>query len=435
MARIRLTYIGAGSTRAPGTIGSIIRHGKAFAGSEVVLWDLVPERLAIVKTIAERMAAAEGVDMKFTVAKSQREALQGADAVLSSYRPGGFEARRIDERIPRDMGVIGQETQGPGGFFMALRAIHVMQSIVKDMEEVCPQAWLVNYTNPINIVSQAVTMNSRVKMVSLCEGPIIYPRGLMEYVGLDPNKLDSLSIGINHASWSVRHLYDGADVIPLLKRILEEDRPRKADHPWAAESEMALRMAVTFESLPSYYFQYYYFLEESLAKLKKKPTTRSEDILAEMPGYWAHYQEQAKSERPVLDPALSRGGIFELELAIDVIDSIFNNLGKLLPVNVVNRGVLDQFPAELVVEVPGIVDRSGIHPLQQPRLKESQLELVSALAFYQMAAAKVAWSGSWKEAIGVLASHPLLRSLPKAESLYRAMAAAHAPYLPSRLVP
>src|SRR5579871_2246768 len=227
MARIKLAYIGGGSTRAAGTMASFVHQGENFNGSEFVLIDLDPERLEIVQTLARKMAKVRGLDLTFTTTTDRREGLRDCDAVLTSFRPGGFEARYLDESIPLKHGVIGQETQGPGGFFMALRSIHVMQSIVQDMEAICPNARLFNYTNPINIVSEAVTHHTSIPTVSLCEGPIASNRDYPEMIGLDPDKLDAVSIGLNHGSWSVRHLYDGLDFIPLLR----EGRERLARDP------------------------------------------------------------------------------------------------------------------------------------------------------------------------------------------------------------
>src|SRR5262249_37885980 len=188
MARIKLAYIGGGSTRAPGTMASFIHQGQNFQGSEVVLIDLEPERLAIVKQLAEKMAHAKDIDLTISATTDRRAGLADCDAVLTSFRPGGFAARYVDESIPLKHGAIGQETQGPGGFFMALRSIHVMQGIVADMEAVCPKARLFNYTNPINLVSEAISHHSDIATVSLCEGPIIFPRGLARAAGLDPDK-------------------------------------------------------------------------------------------------------------------------------------------------------------------------------------------------------------------------------------------------------
>src|SRR2546421_560164 len=303
MARIKLAYIGGGSTRAAGTMASFVHQGENFDGSEVVLIDLDEERLGIVKTIAQKMANARGLDIQFTTTTNRREGLQDCDAVLTSFRSGGFEARYLDESIPLKHGVIGQETQGPGGFFMALRSIHVTRGIVEDMEEACPNARLFNYTNPINIVSEAVTHHTYIPTVSFCEGPIMTNREYVELIGLDPDKLDAVSIGLNHGSWAIRHLYDGQDFLPLLRNGYERI-------PRTPEMRLELRLvelALEMDSLPSHYFLYYYFKDEMLAELQAKPTTRAQDIMAKVPDYWAHYRQQAASEVPELNPARWRG--------------------------------------------------------------------------------------------------------------------------------
>src|SRR5690606_6883018 len=151
---------------------ALVERGAAFAGSEIVLVDLDAERLEIVRRLLERMAAARGVDLRVTTTLDRATALDGADVVLTSFRPGGFEARALDEVIPLRHGVIGQVTRGPGGFFMARRTIAVMREIVEGMERRCPDAWLVNYTNPVNLVSEAITHHSPIRCVSLCEGPL-----------------------------------------------------------------------------------------------------------------------------------------------------------------------------------------------------------------------------------------------------------------------
>lgn len=431
MARIKLAYIGGGSTRAAGTMASFIHQGENFNGSEVVLIDLDPERLELVQTLARKMARSRGLDLTISVTTNRREGLRDCDAVLTSFRPGGFEARYLDESIPLKHGVIGQETQGPGGFFMALRSIHVMQSIVQDMEAICPNARLFNYTNPINIVSEAVTHHTSIPTVSLCEGPIASNRDYPEMIGLDPDKLDAVSIGLNHGSWSVRHLYGGLDFIPLLR----EGRERLARDPnTPAYNLRMIDLALRMESLPNHYFQYYYFKDEVLAELRTKPTTRAQDIMAKAPDYWKHYQEQATLDTPQLDPARSRGGIHELELAIDVMDAIYNDRKEVWYVNVPNHGAIADFPDDLVVEVTGFVDRNGIAPLVHGHMPRHLVGLVKMLGEYQALTAEAAWSGTRTDAVRALASHPLVFSLATAEKLYDEMAAAHRQYLPERLL-
>src|SRR5256884_1440570 len=197
-------------------MASFVQQGENFNGSEVVLIDLHEEHLRIVQTLAQKMAHARGLDLTITCTTKRREGLQGCDAVLTSFRPGGFEARYLDESIPLKHGVIGQETQGPGGFFMALRSIHILAGVIADMEAVCPRARLFNYTNPVNIVAEAITHHTAIPVVSLCEGPLIFPRQLARAADLDPARVDVVMIGLNHGCWSLRHLYDGRDMMPLL---------------------------------------------------------------------------------------------------------------------------------------------------------------------------------------------------------------------------
>jgi 6-phospho-beta-glucosidase len=432
MARLKIAYIGGGSTRAAGTMASFIEQGENFTGSEISLVDLEPERLELIRRLAERMAAAKGVDITVSATTDRRAGLDGCDAVLTSYRPGGFEARVLDERIPLSHGVIGQETQGPGGFFMALRSIKVMKELLDDVAVACPGTRIFNYTNPVNIVAQAVTDHSDVPFVSLCEGPIVYPAELAELAGLDPELLDVASVGLNHGSWSVRHTYDGRDLLPLLKDAYAR---RGSDPAFKPQTRRMLRLATVMDALPSEYFQYYYFEDEVRGELQSKPTTRAEDILSWVPGYWEHYVEQASSDRPELDPGRSRGGIHELELAIDCMDAVFNDRGETLPVNVPNRGSLPGFPDTLVVETLGHCDATGVRPLPMPGLPTHLRGLVEALGEYQQAAADAAWSGDARDGFRALAAHPLVRSIDLAERLYAEMADAHRAHLPERLIP
>lgn len=431
MARIKWAYIGGGSTRAAGTMASFVEQGYNFDGSEVVLIDLNEERLRIVQTITQKMARAKGLDLAVTITTNRRQGLQGCDAVLTSYRPGGFEARYLDESIPLKYGVIGQETQGPGGFFMALRTIQVMKSIIEDMEAICPSARLFNYTNPINIVSEAVTHHTSIPTISFCEGPIMDHRRYAEIAGLNPEKLDAVSIGLNHGSWSVRHLYEGQDFIPMLQAGYE----RMCRNPETPLDDLRMTdLACRMNSLPNDYFQYYYFKDEILAEQQAKTTTRAQDIMAKVPDYWSHYREQAARDVPELNPDQSRGGIHELELAIDVMDAIYNDRKEIWYVNVPNRGAIADFPDDLVVELVGYVDRNGVMPLVQGNMPRQVVGLVKMLGEYQALAAEAAWSGRRIDAIRALASHPLVFSLYKAEAIYDEMAAAHQQYLPERLL-
>lgn len=184
-----------------------------------------------------------------------------------------------------------------------------------------------------------------------------------------------------------------------------------------------LELACRMDSLPSSYFQYYYFKDEILAELQQKPTTRAQDIIASVPDYWAHYREQAERDKPELDRSRSRGGIHELELSIDMMDAIYNDRNEVWYVNVPNHGSLPDFPDDMVVETVGFVDRNGIAPLAMGHPPRHVVGLVKMLGEYQALTAEAAWSGSRIDAIRVLASHPLVFSLHKAEAIYADMPA------------
>jgi 6-phospho-beta-glucosidase len=431
MARVRIAYIGGGSTRAPGVAAGLIARAEAFAGSEVALIDLDADRLGTVIRLAQRMAAAAGADIRFQAVTDRRIGLRDADIVLSSFRPGGFKARRLDELIPLKHGVIGQETQGPGGFFMALRAIHALRPMLEDMAELCPSAHLLNYTNPVNIVAEAVSRHAGRPVISLCEGPIIFPREVAEAAGLDPDRLDVRMIGLNHGSWSVRHLHDGEDFVEKVRAIWAA---RRGDPALSPQARRLMHMTALFGSVPAQYFKYYYFRDEILNELRAAPLSRAETIMAEAPGHWTHYEEQAAAEAPRLDPAKSRGGMDLLEIAVDVMDAIANDRHEIWPVNVPNRGAIAGLPDDLVVEVPGLVDRFGAQPLACGALPGPVRGMVLALAEYQRLTADAAWNGNRRQAIRALASNPLVPSLPVAEALYDEMAAAHRAHLPARLL-
>lgn len=431
MARIKLAYVGGGSSRAAGTMASFLYRGDRFDGSHVVLIDQRQDRLDLVETITRKLARAQGMDITVETTTDQRAGLTDVDAVLSSYRPGGFEMRLQDELIPMRHGVIGQETQGPGGMMMSFRSIQVIKTILEDIEQVAPDAVIFNYTNPVNIVSQAVTAHSDRLIYSMCEGPMTFWQPVLRTAGLEPDKADVLMAGVNHNCWSTMHRYDGEDLIPFLA----EGYARIADDPavpvW---DKRMLRLAVAMGSIPSDYFRYYYFAAEYFREAQAHRLTRAGVLLDALPGYWAHYAEQAEAEVPELDPDRSRGGIHELELAIDVMAAYYNDEPDRLPVNLPNRsGVLPGFDDDTVVEVWCDVDGTGAHAVPQQPLPHAVRGITQTLAEFQRLAAEAAWQGTRADAVRALTAHPFVRSLDVAEELYDELAWANRDFLPERL--
>ena len=238
--------------------------------------------------------------------------------------------------------------------------------------------------------------------------------------------------GVNHNCWSFEHTYDGQDLLPLLDAAWEA---RRDDPTMDLLERRMLHLAVTMRSVPADYFQYYYFREETLREAQGARRTRAEVIMDALPGYWEHYREQAEADVPTLDPARSRGGIHELELALDVMSAYYNDSGARLPVNLPNAGgALPGFDEDVVVEMWCTVDAAGVHPEPQRALPHAVRGLTQALAEYQYVAAEAAWRGTRADAVRALTAHPLVPTLAVAEELYDEMAAAHAAYLPERLL-
>lgn len=432
MSRMKLVYIGAGSTRAPGTVASLVRRADQFAGSEIALVDVDRSNLPVVKELGDRLAAATGADIEITIPPDRRSALTDADIVLASFRPGGFEARVVDETVPLTYDVIGDETQGPGGFFMALRSIHAFRPILEDLQAVAPKARIVNFTNPVNIVAQALVDHCDIPVVSLCEGPMSFPEATIRAAGLDPARAETTSVGLNHGSWSVVNRYDGADT--LIDLISSGWRERRDDPALSWTDRKMLQLTEATGLIPSHYFQHYYFEREVLASLKAKPRSRGQALLDDTPQYWKHYVEEAHKEVPDLDPERSRGAVFELDFALDVIDSIVNDRGSVFAVNACNNGSVPGFEDDLVVETEGRVDASWVHTLPQPALPRHVRGLVERLAEYQRLTADAAWSGTRRDGIRALLSHPLVRELDTAEQMYDEMAGRLRDLLPDRLL-
>jgi 6-phospho-beta-glucosidase len=432
MASIKMAYVGGGSSRAAGTMASLLAHGQEFDGSHVVLIDRRQDRLDLVERIATKLVRAQGLDITVETTTDQRAGLTDVDAVLSSYRPGGFELRQADELIPMRHGVIGQETQGPGGMMMSFRSIQVIQSILDDLDAVAPQAVIFNYTNPVNIVSQAVTAHSERLIYSMCEGPMTFWQPILTTAGLDPERAEVMMAGVNHNCWSTVHTYDCGDLIPHLAAGYEKIADDPTVPVW---DKRMLHLAVAMGSVPSDYFRYYYFGEEYFREAQSHRLTRAGVLLDALPGYWDHYAEQADAEVPELDPTRSRGGIHELELAIDVMAAYYNDAPARLPVNLPNTGgALPGFDEDTVVEVWCDVDASGARPVPQQPLPHSVRGITQTLAEFQRLAAEAAWGGTRADAVRALTAHPFVRNLHVAEELYEDLAYANRDYLPERLL-
>ncbi|MEU5877641.1 glycoside hydrolase family 4 [Spirillospora sp. NPDC047279] len=422
-ANVKIAIVGAGSGYMPGVIRGLLHRAGDLAGAELAFYDPDAAGLELMTRLATRMFAARGAAFTVTAHTDLKPALSGAAYVFTTFRPGGMEARRLDEAIPLAHGVVGQETAGPGGFMMACRSVPVLLEIAAHAE---PDAWIVNYTNPTNIVTDAVTRNTGVRVIGLCDQFVGDTEMWAGLLGLPHERLEVDWIGLNHATWAERVRLDGRELdLPALLADLEI--PGGGATPWRDPSRMA-ELAKALGFLPNSYSKYYFFHDEVVAELRAKGTTRAEDIQAMLPGFVAQVTEESFKDDP--DPSRERGGGEHGEFAIDVICTLHLNESRRVIVNTVNGGAISSLPADAIVEVPSLLTAAGPVPLTMGPIPRAVRGLTQAVHEYERLASDAAVSGSRRLALQALMAHPFVPGKHTAEKILDEGLAAHRAYLP-----
>src|SRR5690606_10296190 len=339
-----------------------------------------------------------------------KAAVDGASYVFTTFRPGGLAARHLDESIPLKYGVVGQETAGPGGFLMALRSVPVLLEIASLTG---PDAWIVNYTNPTNIVTDAIARTTGARIIGLCDQAIGDTEMWAELLGLPFEGLEADWAGLNHATWAQRLRLDGHELD--LPRLLDDlEVPGGGATPWRDPSRMA-ELAKTLGFLPNSYAKYYFFHDEVVEELRRKGTTRAQDVLAMLPAYYARVAAEAEKADP--DPSRERGGGEHGEFAVDVICALHRDEGRRMIVNTRNGGATPSLDPDGIVEVPSLVGRSGPVPLTMGPLPAPVRGLTQAIHAYERLASDAAVTGDRRTALQALMAHPFVRSKHTAEKI------------------
>jgi len=434
-SRSKIAIIGGGSLHCAGFIQSIIDHPTLLKGSTIVLMDVDEENLKRVYTLSQRLLQRAQIDITIEMTTAQEEALEDADFVLMTFRTGGLEARILDEKIPLRYGLVGHDIVGPGGFFNALRTAPTIAGIAAEVEKVAPHAFLLNYTVPSNVVIEAISHSSGIRVIGLDDWPIPNVQRQAELAGLHSDRLHPRQVGLSHANWTTEVWHEGKAILP---QIVEWSKVYIATHQeldeFNYEQILHARLTAYYNAIPSRYMHYYYFSDIVLDFLNKRKTTIAEDLLKSIPGIIEHYEREAQKVNPgpIYSPNSLRIGNF----ALSVIHSVLEDSGKELVLNVPNNGAINFIDDDRIVELPCRVDARGATPLMQGDggLQMDQRALIEALAEYEGAAARVALWGNRKDAIRALAANPLVLSYNKAEQVYDALAQAHQAYLPERLL-
>jgi 6-phospho-beta-glucosidase len=422
----RIAIIGAGSGYLPGVIRGVLHRADALAGSELACYDIHEDHLRIMTRLARAMFKARGADITVTEYHNLEPALADADFVFTTFRPGGLPARRLDESIPLTYGVIGQETIGPGGFLMALRSVPVLLDIAGTLARVAPDAWIINYTNPTNVVTDAVTRYTAANIIGLCDQWVGDTATWAELLGLPPGGLEIDWIGLNHCTWADRARLHGTP-INLTDALAAAPLTPAAATPHRDPARMA-ELGRALGLLVNSYSKYYFFHDEVVREQRAKPTTRAEDIMAMLPAYYE--QVAAEASRPDPRPSAERGGGEHGEFAVDVICAILGDERRRFVVNTVNNGAIASLDPAAIVEVPCAVGRQGPTPLVMGELPRAVRGLTQAVHEYEWLAADAAVLGDPAIALRALMAHPLVNDKKAAEGILRDGLAAHRAQLP-----
>ncbi|MFD3758258.1 6-phospho-beta-glucosidase [Streptomyces sp. NPDC058622] len=406
---MKLAVVGGGSTYTPELIDGFARLRDTLPVSELVLIDPAAERLELVGGLARRIFARQGHPGRITTTSDLDAGVEGADAVLIQLRVGGQAARLQDETWPLECGCVGQETTGAGGLAKALRTVPVVLDIAERVRRASPDAWIIDFTNPVGIVTRAL-LRAGHKAVGLCNVAIGFQRKFAALLDLAPADIHLDHVGLNHLTWELGVRRGGPDGEDLLPRLL-------AGHADAIAGDLHLPRAVLdrLGVVPSYYLRYFYAHDEVVRELGSKPS-RAAEVAAMERELLALYGDPALDEKPAL--LAKRGGAFYSEAAVDLAASLLGDDGPAVQVvNTRNNGTLPFLPDDAVVEVQARVDGSGPVPLAAPRLDPLYAGLVAHVMAYEDLALDAAVRGGRERVFKALLAHPLVGQFDRAEAL------------------
>lgn len=412
--KLKIATIGGGSSYTPEIIEGFIKRASELPIKEIVLVDIEEgkEKLEIVGNLAKRMVKAAGLDWKIILTLDRELALKDADFVTTQLRVGLLDARIKDERIPLSLGMIGQETNGIGGMAKALRTIPVILDICKDMERLCPEAWLINFTNPSGMVTEAVLNNTKIKCIGLCNVPVGMMKAVEEVLGSDDFIFHA--VGLNHYVWGKHIYFKGKDVIKeILPKLLlsEKFNPKNIDAiPWISEQIEEIGM------MPCPYHKYYYMKGDMLKKQLKdyeNHETRAEFVKEVEDKLFELYKDKNLIEKP--KELESRGGAYYSEAACELISSIYNNKKTLMIVNLLNNGIIKALSDDSVIETTAYITSSGVIPLSSSQLSLSAQGEVTVLKTFEKLVIEAAINCDYKKALQALSINPLVDSGTKSK--------------------
>ncbi|MBJ8007341.1 MULTISPECIES: 6-phospho-beta-glucosidase [Bacillus cereus group] len=430
---MKIATIGGGSSYTPELIEGFIKRYDELPVREIWLVDIEEgrEKLEIVGALARRMVEKAGVPMEIHLTLDRRQALQSADFVTTQMRVGLLDARVKDERIPLQLGLIGQETNGAGGLFKALRTIPVLLEIAEEMQELCPNAWLINFTNPAGMVTEALLRYSKhKKVIGVCNVPFNMHMSISKMLGVEMGRVHIDFAGLNHMVFGTHVYVDDQEVTEKVLDMLGNPEIQMtmkniAPLPWNP------RFLKSLGVVPCPYHRYYYktknILEEELEAFKSGQT-RAEIVKKLEEDLFDLYKDEKLDIKP---PQLEkRGGAYYSDAACNVISSIYNDKKDIQVLNVQNKGSITEIDYDSAVEVSCIVTKNGPVPITMGKLPVQVQGLIQQIKSFERVGAEAAVTGSYDKALLALSINPLIPSDDLAEAVLQKLLEAHKVYLP-----
>jgi 6-phospho-beta-glucosidase len=416
---LKVAVVGGGSTYTPELVEGFARRAAVLPIDELVLLDPDAERLEIVGGLAARILARQGWPGRLTLTGDRSAALDGASFTLVQLRVGGQAARLVDETLPHRFGAIGQETTGPGGFAKALRTVPLVLEIAEESaRRGVPGSWLLDFTNPVGIVTQAL-LDGGFRAMGLCNVAIGFQRSFARQFDVPAARVRLDHVGLNHLSW-IRHVW--IDDVDRLPELMDAGDPAVTLH-----GDFPLELVRALRAIPSYYLHYYYATADALRD-QLAGDNRASDVIAIERELLDLYRDPALDHKPEL--LERRGGAYYSEAAAALIESLHTGDGAIHAVNVRNAGAIPNIPDDDVVELCATIGHDGAVPIPTEPLAPEMRALVLHAKEYERLTIEAALAGDDTIALRALLANPLVPGAEAAAGLRDALIEANLPYLP-----
>ncbi|MFM2587558.1 6-phospho-beta-glucosidase [Vibrio sp. TBV020] len=409
---LKVAVIGGGSSYTPELIEGLLERSHELPIREIWLVDIEEgmHKTEIIGDLARRMIRKAGSEIKVQVTVDRKAALEGADFVCSQFRAGGIQARLRDERIAIKYGMIGQETNGLGGFSNACRTIPIALEIAKEMETLCPNAWLLNFTNPSGMVTEALLKHSTIRTVGLCNIPVNMERDITTMLNAKRNEVTLQIAGLNHLVWARKVLHQGEDKLDQIIDMLNDGNMAmtpKNIKPFKWDEDLLGNMGM----IPCAYLHYYYQSKDIFSEEfeeAKSANNRAAQVARIEEEVLAIYSDPTLETKPkILE---QRGGAYYSEAACELMSAIYNNKRTIMHVNTRNNGAIAGLPDDCAVEVSSVITSSEILPLNVAPFPTDTLRLIQLMKEFEALTVKAAMEGDLNAAHRALILNPIVDS-------------------------